>query len=808
MSHRGGYVRKIDFNQGWTVRCLSRDDAPRRIDLPHDAMRYEARSEDSQGAGNIAYFGGYDYEYAKRFELDPELKGCHATLEFEGAYHDAEVYLNGERVAGNSYGYTPFYAELDAALRWDAQNELRVVTHNADQPNSRWYSGSGIYRPVWLHVFEDAHILLNGIKIETIAIDSARVAVSVETSSTGEVIAEIFEGERKILSGAADAGSEHCARFDFDIPDVRLWSPDDPFLYGLKVTFGSDERSLRFGVRTLAWSAERGFEINGERVILKGACIHHDNGILGACTYPDVERRRVRILKEAGYNAIRSAHNPASTYLLDACDELGMLVMDEYVDVWYMHKTAYDYASHVRKNWRTDLKAFVERDFNHPSVIMYSTGNEVAESAREEGIELQRAFTEYLHELDATRPVTCGINIFFNFLSSVGLGVYSDEKAKKEAEQAAQAAQAKEKKAKKRHVGSEFFNSLATKLGTNFMKFGATLPPCDWKTRGIFSAMDIAGYNYGIWRYKRDSKAYPERIILGSETLIGDAYDFYEQAKANPQVIGDFVWAGWDYIGECGDASPEFPAYITENEWDRVRGGTCRIDMTGKLTAEAYYTRVAFELDKGPYLAVEPLGLGDSIALTGWQLTRAQRSWSYPGHEGETTTVEVYARAASVNLIVNGDKVASKRLRKDCRAKFKVPYEAGTLLAVAYDETGAEIGRDSLTSASSETELRLIAEGERAKAGEMVFLRAMYCDASGIVKPLERHDLTFEVEGGELMGAANGCCSFEGNFTSAQTPTYLGEAQAIVRAVKAGPIRVCVKDGEREAACTIEVDES
>lgn len=429
-----------------------------------------------------------------------------------------------------------------------------------------------------------------------------------------------------------------------DIPDAKLWSTDTPNLYTARVTFGDDVVCETFGIRTLSWTPEKGIALNGERVVIRGACIHHDNGLLGACTYPETEERRIRILKESGYNSVRSAHNPCSKYLLDACDRLGMLMMDEYVDCWYMHKTRYDYAACVSKWWKQDMLDMVEKDFNHPCVIMYSTGNEVAETAQEKGIDLQREFTEYLHSLDPTRPVTCGINIFFNFLSSMGMGVYSDEKAGRQAEEAEKAAEAARTdaarqsagdapaaKPKKKPVGSEFYNVLAAKLGCDFMKFGASLPPCDWKTRDAFAAMDIAGYNYGNWRYRKDARKYPRRLILGSETLIGDAYDFWETAKTIPQLVGDYVWAGWDYIGECGGGGPEFASYKTDAPEDQIRGGTCRIDVTGKKTPEVNYTRVAFELESGPFLAVLPVSEKEKPAITGWQLTRGSSQLDLAG---------------------------------------------------------------------------------------------------------------------------------------------------------------------------------
>ena len=792
-------MKRYDFNQDWSCRPLSREGEAIPVTLPHDAMRTEQRVETSVGERNIGYFEGGDYEYRKRFTVPAELHGQELTLEFESVYHNAEVYLNGEKIAFRPYGYTNFYVPLNRFLK-DGENELRVIARNADQPNSRWYSGTGIYRPVWLWAGEKEHILLNGLRVETLSIAPAKARFTVKTSAPGEVRLEVLDGDKAVLSLSGKTGADNTAVLEAVIPDAKLWNTGTPKLYTARARFGSDCVEERFGLRILSWTPEKGVAINGERVVIRGACIHHDNGLLGACSYPEVEERRVRILQQAGYNAVRSAHNPASKYLLDACDKLGMLMMDEYVDCWYMHKTEHDYASYVMDWWHEDLKDLVEKDFNHPSVIMYSTGNEVAESAQEKGIALQKSFTEYLHSLDPSRPVTCGINIFFNFLSSAGFGVYSDDKAKKQAEAAAKAAQdAAASKSKKKPVGSEFFNTLATKLGTNFMKFGASLPPCDWKTKDAFASMDIAGYNYGNWRYRKDARKYPKRLILGSETLIGDAYDFWEVAKELPQLVGDFVWVGWDYIGECGDTGgPEYDEYRSDRVQDEMRGGPGRVDVTGKLTPEADYTRVCFELEKGPRLAVFPANQKTRLPLTGWSRTRAVRSWSWPGCEGSETDVEVYARAAAVELLLNGQSLGKKRPKKG-RALFRAVYQPGELTAVSYDAQGQELGRDTLHTAGNETELRLEAESTACRPGEMIYFRVRYTDAKGEVKPLEKRRIHVTAENGLVMGTATGNTWFEGNYAQPETETYFGEAQTIVRAGETGTVRVTVSDGEKKA---------
>ena len=795
-------MQRLDFNSGWTCRPLSREGEAIPVTIPHDAMRTERRVPTSLGEGNIGFFEGGDYEYRKVFALPAQLRDKVLTLEFEGVYHDAEVWLNGQKAAFRPYGYTNFYVELNEGLR-DRENELQVIAHNADQPNSRWYSGTGIFRPVWLWAGEEKHIPVNGVKIRTLSIRPAKICVDVQTSVPGEVSVEILDGET-VAAKASGSGV-----FALEIPDAKLWNVDTPNLYTCRVRFCNDMVEERFGIRTLSWTPEKGVAVNGERCVIRGACIHHDNGLLGACSYPEAEERRIRILKEAGYNAVRSAHNPCSKYLLEACDKLGMLMMDEDVDCWYMHKTQHDYASHVLDWWKQDLKDMVDKDYNHPCVIMYSTGNEVAESAQEKGIRLQRDFTDYLHSLDDTRPVTCGINIFFNFLSSMGMGVYSDEKAKQQAEAAKKAAEnAQTQKPKKKAVGSEFYNMLAAAVGCDFMKFGATLPPCDWKTRDAFAAVDIAGYNYGNWRYRKDAKKYPKRLILGSETLIGDAYDFWEIAKGTPQLVGDFVWIAWDYIGECGagDNGPEFDEYKTGRVQDCIRGGPGRVDVTGKLTPEADYTRICFELEKGPKLAVFPVNQAKRLNMTDWTMSRAQRSWSWEGCEGKNATVEVYARAAAVELFVNGRSVGKKKPKK-ARAIFRTPYEPGELTAVSYDLGGREIGRDSLRSAGPELELRLEPESASCRSGEMVYFRMRYTDKNGEVKPLERHCIRVSAENGTVMGTANASVYFEGNYAQSEVPSYFGEAQSVVQAGEAGILRVTAEDGERRATVEIPIVE-
>lgn len=772
------------FNIGWRFSRLGEEERAVPITLPHDAMLAEPRTAEAAGGTNTGWFEGRDYVYEKTFSAPAEWAEKTLLLEFEGVYHNAEVWLNGEQLAFHAYGYTGFYVPLAGKVRPGGENVLRVVARNADQPNSRWYSGAGIYRPVWLHVLPEAHILPEGVKVKTLDHRAPAVGVSAATSCPGTVRVEILDGGAVLA--AAELPTEGRAHTDIPLPGAELWSPDTPRLYTCRVTFGEDVREVPFGVRTVTCDPKNGFCINGERVILRGACIHHDNGLLGAVAHPFAEERKIRLLKEAGYNAIRSAHNPCSKALLDACDALGMLVMDEYADMWYTHKTVHDYAAELPQRWREDLGDMVDKDYNHPSVVMYSIGNEVSETAQPRGIALCGEMTEFLHTLD-DRPVTCGINIFFNFLSSMGFGVYSDKKAAKDA---AQAQKRKGAPAKKKAVGSEFFNNLAGLFGSGFMKFGATLHGSDVKTRDAFAKLDAAGYNYGEKRYEKDLKKYPHRVIVGSETFCADALRFWDLAKEHPALIGDFVWTGIDYLGEVGLGAMEYKDYAPDfghgPGW--IAAGVGVLDLTGASTGQTAYTQVAFELSPIRMAVVPADHAFEPHSPSAWRMTNAQETWAWNGCEGRETRVEIYARGAEAALFLNGKQMGRRRPDRDGKCAFRVTWAPGELTAVSYGADGKELARTSLHSAGEETVLALLPEQERVKPEDLCYIRLRYADGTGMRKPLARGEIKVRVQGGTLLALGSACPYNEGGYLADETDTYYGEALAIVRPDGPGPV--------------------
>ncbi|HFH9838298.1 TPA: glycoside hydrolase family 2 TIM barrel-domain containing protein [Streptococcus suis] len=780
-------MRKYNFSDGWSYKHLDRDEAFKEITVPHDAMFYEARTEEAKGGKNIGFFEGHDYLYRKEFYVEEVWCGKRLLLEFEGVYHNAEVFLNGKKIYFRPYGYTNFFVDISKNIVFGQKNIVEVIARNSDQPNSRWYSGAGLYRPVNLYLGGERHIKENGVRIKTLSVHPATLQLDLDVVGSGQAVATFYFKGQEVTTHCLTIDENGRASKVIQIENAKLWSATYPNLYQVSIQFADDVVTQQFGIRLLEWSTDKGLTINGEREILRGACIHHDNGLLGACAFPEAEERKIRLMKKNGYNAIRSAHNPCSKALLDACDRLGVYVLDEYLDVWYIHKTVNDYATYMADWWPQDLKDMVEKDYNHPSVIMYSTGNEVSETAQKRGIDLTKQMTEYLHALDDTRPVTCGINIFFNFLSSIGLGVYSDEKAKKEVEG----------KKKKAAVGSEFYNNLAGLAGAGFMKRGATLYPCDVKTRDAFANMDIAGYNYGILRYQKDLNTYPNRLILGTETFCSDAYQFWEFAKENPRIIGDFVWAGMDYMGEAGVGAWEYddsyPKDAAESGW--LTAGSGRIDILGRPNAEAAYTRVAFEQYKQPVIAVKPVYQTGSHSPSAWKMTEAISSWTYPGCEGQTATVEVYARAYRADLYVNSELVGSKVFKNDCRLIFKTPYQAGEIKVLTYDKSGHLIGQSHLVTASDETIISIDPETQ-AVEGKLLYVPLRYTDKAGLLKPMQKGRLKLDVEGGNLLGLGHASSYNKDGYLLDETDTYYGEAMAVIRVSNVDNIQINVTDGE------------
>ena len=729
-------MKKI--NENWLFETT---DTTEIVDLPHDAMLHERRSASCPGGANSGFFPGGKYSYSKTITLTKEDCSKGVYLFFEGVYRNSSIYVNGALAGGCDYGFSEFTVDA-TPLAHIGENTIRVRADNSLMPNCRWYTGAGIYRNVWLHIGK-----LTSPHIETKSYNPAVVVVS------GAEEIELYDGDKLIGKGGAG---------EYTIANAKLWSAESPYLYACK----ANGCSIHFGVRKIEWGAKTGLLVNGKRVLLRGGCIHQDNGVLGACSYAGAEYRRVRILKEQGFNAIRAAHNPASRALLDACDVLGMYVMDECFDGWYIPKDYHDYSRQFMQNYRSNLKAMVEKDFNHPSVILYSIGNEVTETAEEQGVELAATMRNFLHELDSTRPVTCGINVLLNVYTKLGIGVYKDKGAYKP-EPLPEVKRYREKK-----TGSAFFNALAGKLGglMFYMSKGALARRL---TARFAPAVDIVGLNYASSRYDLDVKDFPERMMVGTETMAKDLPYNWSRVQKYPQLIGDFVWAAWDYIGEACIGDWTYHSY----KGLPLLAGQGVIDITGKPLASMSFMQIVWGLRTKPFIAVSPLNhAGETPSKGAWQFTNAIDSWTWHGYEGKMTTVEIFSDATFVRLELNGKVVGTKRLR-NFRAAFKVKYTPGKLTVIALDESFRALSNHSLTTGGKEIILTARAE----TYDTLKYITIEFTDENGELLAYIERPVTVTVEGGKLLGLGSALCKTDEQYTNNTFTSYRGRLLAVIQ---------------------------
>lgn len=769
----------ININSDWLF--IKKDGTQKRVSLPHDAMLEENRDARTPAGVNSGYFPGGRYVYTRTLFFESIDESKDYLLLFEGVYQNSKIYINGELVGAHKYGYTEFEVNITNFVK-PGENELRVEADNRLVPNCRWYSGSGIYRSVWIYVVEKVRPTF--LHITTISHSAAVIKVE----SDADCI-EIWDGEKVILSGASG---------EYEIENAKLWTPDEPNLYKCWAYKGKECIEESFGIRHLTWSAQHGLCINGERILLRGGCIHHDHGVLGACDYYDAEYRRVSILKEMGFNCIRTAHNPASRNLLNICDELGMLVMNESFDGWYVPKTYHDYARWFDTEWKSDLAAMVKISYNHPSVIMYSHGNEVSETATKKGIETCKMLTDYIHSLDSTRPVTAGVNVLLNVYANMGIGVYKDKENYKP-EPLPQKRGYREKK-----TGSAFFNAMANKLG-GLMFFMAAGKKGDKATRGAAERLDVLGLNYAASRYDEDVRNYPDRLMVGSETMVADLPYNWERVKKYPQVLGDFVWSAWDYLGEACIGDWTYHSY----KGLPLLAGQGMIDITGKPLASMYFMQVVWGLRKEPFIAVRPINHAKEKPSTGaWQFTNAIDSWTWHGFEGERATIEVYANAQAVKLLLNGKEIGLQPIKK-YKAIFKTRYESGELMAIALDEEGNEISRHLLKTGKKD--INLTAKPEKyaitADKKSLCYIPIEFTDKDGELLPYIEESVKVTVEGAAtLAGLGSALCKTDERYTSDNFKAYRGRLLAVLRSNgEKGKIKVTISSKICEKA-TIEME--
>ncbi len=755
-------MKRESFNNGWQFckgsgtaleRTLNGAQTPVPVTLPHDAMIGEVRDPQTPTGNATGYYPAKTVYYTKEFECN-DISGA-LYLEFEGIYHNASVYINGCLAAEHHNGYTAFTVDAIPFLK-QGKNTVKVLVRNGVS-SSRWYTGTGIYRDVWLLSAGNVHIAPNGVKIMVTEADEKSAALLIKTTLVnreGKKQALRLShriGDTKISAPVTLlAGETKAVTLRLSLSHPKLWSVEDPYLYDCETELeGLDTEHTRFGVRKLALDVMHGLRINGEPVKLRGGCIHQDHGVVGAVEHRALTFRRIKKLKEAGYNAVRCAHFPTSRTVLDACDELGMLVMLELCDAWTMPKVDYDYSTQFLSHWKEDAEAMVDLAFDHPSVILYSIGNEICEVSDPHEVQYGRQICDYICSLDPTRYLTNCVNPVLSLMERI------PELAVK--------------------AGADI-NSILNGNAEELARLMASREIGE-PLEEAFSYLDVAGYNYATFRYEADASQYPHRIMLGAECYPGVLYENWKLCEKLSQLIGDFGWAAWDYLGEAGVGQHRYGealGYDLYGAYPWRSAGCGDFDLIGDRRPISYWRQIVWGLRKEPYLAVQdPEHYGEKQSPTRWGWTDALRSWNYRGCEGKPVIVEVYSDADEVELLVNGRSVGKQKTDR-CKALFDTVYEPGELTAINI-RSGKLSEKDHLMTASEDVHIEQTDLG-----GGIIELSVK--DKKGILNPEAVLTITAET-GGErtILGFGTADPKSKENYFDKTIRTHHGRALIVTR---------------------------
>ena len=799
-------MKKISLNHGWSFAkgtitmmdlFMGGSDKVQAVDLPHDAMIYQPRTPNTANAHQTGFYPGGEYTYLKQWEIPAEWAGHAVTLEFEGVADRCRIYINGNLAVLHHNPYTGIFVNAAPYLHYGQTNEIKVEVRSIEQ-SSRWYSGAGIYRDVYAWIADhDVWIPANGLRVTTKSVvdGTAELCVEVplhsETKGKAEVEITLCGSDGTIAAAEHEAitllpNEEQRHTQLLTVKNARLWSDEDPYLYMCEIKVRQagtalDSVTLPVGIRTLGLNAEQGFLLNGKPVKLRGTCIHHDNGVIGAATFSDAEERRCRQLKAAGFNAIRSSHHPMSKAMLAACDRLGMLVMDELSDMWTRTKNPNDYANFFADCWQDDVISVVEKDYNHPCVILYSTGNEIPEAGTPYGAALNRKLNAAIKALDSTRYTTCGINGLMAGSDKVGemicqaSGMSMEELAAMSAPQESGSA------------GADEVNSMATVMVGPLADAIATCPIMEDLISEFAAATDIAGYNYLTGLHEEDHRRHPNRTVLGTETFPADIVNLWAIVQRNAHVLGDFTWTGYDYLGEAGcgvfhyDGGQNFSAH-----WPDRLAGIGDIDILGDRKPISYLREAVYGLHKVCSIGVERMDkAGLPVSKTPWMWKDNIASWTWPGYEGQAAQIDVYANATEAELFLNGVSMGRKPI-EGCIASFTVPYQPGTLAAVCYED-GHIVSESKLHTSGEPSRLSIETEVGSHHTGDarLAFVKVRLADAQGRINRFERREITVKLEGNAVLqgfGSADPSC--EGSYQDTTWLTYDGAVMAVVRGGK------------------------
>lgn len=787
---------RINFNDNWyygdATECRDIfDESPefQKITLPHDAMIKNKRTSSSINENTTGFFPGNSCIYTKTIIANEEWKGKNIFLEFEGAYMNSMVYVN-EMLAGKCpYGYSGFYVEISDFFEFGQKNVIKVLTKNDMELTSRWYPGSGIYRNVNLLIGNELYIKADGVKVNTPDVAKEGALIHIETNLTHRwqgrkkavLKTEIFDENQNLVDSDSYpftiwSNEEKKLTQRIWIDNPKLWSIETPVLYSAESRIYLENEVIdvcmeHFGIRDLKTDTRNGLRINGTTVKLRGACLHHDNGVLGAATYAQAEERRVRILKEAGFNAIRSAHNPMSKQMLEACDRLGMLVIDESFDMWNTFKADHDYSFYFAEWWKHDLKAMVDKDYNHPCVFMYTVGNEIQEIGTDKGRATNLELANYVRSLDTTRFVGNAINGMFavmNRIEEILPEILEEDRG--------------------RVLKSGDINDLLTVLDANMDKI-ASHRLVGESTEEAFAGLDVCGYNYMDSRYEQDGTLYPNRVIVGSETRPDAACHNWKLVTKLPYLIGDFVWTGWDYLGESGIGKNDYEHKKAKGiygpyPWYIAYCGD--IDICGNRRPQSYYREIIWNLRKEPYIAVEnPRHYSKIPAKTNWSWSDTIESWTWPGAEGKPIRIEVYSGGQEVELIINGISIEKKVLRESDMSivSFDSIYQPGKIEAVAYRD-GVEIGRMEIVTAEDNIAIYMTTEREEleCKTEELVYVQIGIRDRHRRLNTAKNIKIHLTLDGpGEILGYGSADPLSLENFYDRERTTFYGRALAVLK---------------------------
>ncbi len=726
----------------------------RMVNLPHDWSIEDLPDQSdsvigpfsakSIGATATGYTVGGIGWYRKHFTLN-NIADKKVSIYFDGVYMNSDVWINGQHLGNHPYGYTPFYYDLTPYLKQNGENVIAVRVRNEGK-NSRWYSGSGIYRHVWLTITNPVHLEQWGVHIATPGVSTTSAKIDVTTNIAGVENLKSLS-DLKLRTKVLDAKNHLVAVKETDIPTGKsnvsisqtvpvshpqLWSPQSPYLYHTETDIVQGGKTIdhvvtNFGIRSVSITADKGFLLNGKSIKLRGGCMHHDNGPLGSATIDRAEERRVELLKKFGYNAVRTSHNPPSQQFLDACDRLGIIVIDEAFDMWERGKNPQDYHLYFDTSWKKDIDAMVLRDRNHPSVVFWSIGNEINERADSSGLVIAKRLRDEVKSLDSTRAVTEAICFFWD------------------------------------HPGYKWDTTAAA-----------------------FALLDVGGYNYQWKEYENDHAKYPERIMMGTESTPGEAFENWQQIEKHPYVIGDFVWTAMDYLGETGighTTTDGKTAFAMTFPWFNAWCGD--IDLIGGKKPQSYYRDVVWNLSKLEMLVHTPIPEGAKETVSYWGWPDELPSYTFPGAEGKTLQVNIYTRYDTVRLVQNGKTIGqqSASAKTKLTATFHIKYEPGELKAVGI-KNGKAVDSVVLKTAGKPAGIRLVADRNNihADANDLAYVTAEVVDANGNVVPYAEVPLNFNIEGnGKIIATGN---ANPGDMESMQQPqhkTFRGKCLVIVR---------------------------